>query len=183
MKRSIIGILVALVLVAGTAGTTAVSHAQAVTPLAATQPDPAAPSVGGNTQDTDQVEEQVGDQNDEAGGQAEANDPAEATIVGSVAVGDPEPADLSALAKITPEQAQAAALAANPGTTVTKTELENADGYLVYGVELSNGTDVKVDAGDGKVLRIEPVDPSESAGAQNANGGSENEGADTESGD
>jgi len=64
---------------------------------------------------------------------------------------------LKSLARITPEQAQAAALAQVPGT-VKKVELENEDGNVVYGVEIktANGeSDVKVDAGDGRVLHIE----------------------------
>lgn len=61
---------------------------------------------------------------------------------------------LKTLAKITPEQAQNAALAQVPGT-VKKVELENEDGNVIYGVEIktANGeSDVKVDAGDGRVL-------------------------------
>jgi len=57
----------------------------------------------------------------------------------------------------TPEQASAAALAQVPGT-VKKVELENEDGNVVYGVEIktANGeSDVKVDAGDGRVLHVE----------------------------
>ena len=64
---------------------------------------------------------------------------------------------LKSLARITPEQAQAAALAQVPGT-VKKVELENEDGNVVYGVEIktaSGESDVKVDAGDGRVLHIE----------------------------
>ena len=64
---------------------------------------------------------------------------------------------LKSLARITSEQAQAAALAQVPGT-VKKVELENEDGNLVYGVEIktANGeSDVKVDAGDGRVLHVE----------------------------
>jgi uncharacterized membrane protein YkoI len=64
---------------------------------------------------------------------------------------------LKSLARITPEQASAAALAQVPGT-VKKVELENEDGNLVYSVEIktANGeSDVKVDAGDGRVLHIE----------------------------
>ncbi|MDQ1466534.1 MAG: hypothetical protein QOH10_949, partial [Actinomycetota bacterium] len=63
-------------------------------------------------------------------------------------------AALPALAKITPDQAKQAALAAVPGT-VTKVALENENGSVVYGVEISaNGTttDGKIDAGNGKVL-------------------------------
>jgi uncharacterized membrane protein YkoI len=64
---------------------------------------------------------------------------------------------LKSLARIAPEQAQAAALAQVPGT-VKKVELENEDGNVVYGVEIktANGEiDVKVDAGDGRVLHVE----------------------------
>jgi uncharacterized membrane protein YkoI len=64
---------------------------------------------------------------------------------------------LKRLARITPEQAQAAALAQVPGTA-KKVELENEDGNVVYGVEIktANGeSDVKVDAGDGRVLHVE----------------------------
>ena len=64
---------------------------------------------------------------------------------------------LKSLARITPEQASAAALAQVPGT-VKKVELENEDGNVVYGVQIktANGeSDVKVDAGDGRVLHIE----------------------------
>jgi uncharacterized membrane protein YkoI len=64
---------------------------------------------------------------------------------------------LKSLARITPEQASAAALAQVPGT-VKRVELENEDGNVVYGVEIktANGdSDVKVDAGDGRVLHVE----------------------------
>jgi uncharacterized membrane protein YkoI len=64
---------------------------------------------------------------------------------------------LKSLARITPEQASAAALAQVPGT-VKKVELENENGNVVYGVEIktANGeSDVKVDAGDGRVLQVE----------------------------
>jgi len=64
---------------------------------------------------------------------------------------------LKSLARITGEQASAAALAQVPGT-VKKVELENEDGNVVYGVEIktANGeSDVKVDAGDGRVLHVE----------------------------
>jgi len=59
---------------------------------------------------------------------------------------------LASLATITPEQAKAAALAANPGATVVKVELDDENGALVYSVELSDGLDVEVDAGSAEVL-------------------------------
>ena len=61
------------------------------------------------------------------------------------------------LARITAEQARTAALASVPGTA-TSVELENEDGNLVYGVSVKTATgerDVKVDAGNGKVLHVE----------------------------
>jgi uncharacterized membrane protein YkoI len=64
---------------------------------------------------------------------------------------------LKSLARITPEQARDAALAQVPGT-VKKVDLENEDGNVVYGVEIKTAkgdSDVKVDAGDGRVLHVE----------------------------
>jgi len=66
-----------------------------------------------------------------------------------------EAAALQSQAKISASQAESAALSANPGTSVTKSELDNENGVLVYGVELSNGSDVKVDAGTGQVLHTD----------------------------
>ncbi|QSZ26746.1 PepSY domain-containing protein [Aceticella autotrophica] len=65
-----------------------------------------------------------------------------------------ESTKLSTLAKITPEQAKAEALKVAQGT-VTKVELDNENGNLVYSVDIktnTGSTDVKVDAGNGKVL-------------------------------
>ncbi|WP_167900667.1 PepSY domain-containing protein [Thermococcus sp. LS1] len=65
---------------------------------------------------------------------------------------------LQSLAKITPEQAKSAALSKVNGSVV-KVELDNENGYLVYSVEVKTGNgiikDVKVDAGDGKVLYVD----------------------------
>jgi hypothetical protein len=75
---------------------------------------------------------------------------------------------LQGLAKITADQAKAAALAAAPGNA-TKVELENEDGNLVYKVEVVGAdgkqTDLEIDAGNASVLS------------------KETEAADTESGD
>jgi len=78
------------------------------------------------------------------------------TYTCSIKVPEPEPRDLSTLAKIKADQAMAAAQAAFPGTAVKKMELDNENGCLVYSVVLSNGMDVKVDAGNGKVVHQEP---------------------------
>jgi hypothetical protein len=61
-------------------------------------------------------------------------------------------------ATISAADAEAAALAANAGTSVVKTELDDENGCLVYAVELSNGSDVKVDAGNGTLLYTEQAD-------------------------
>ena len=76
----------------------------------------------------------------------------------SIKVPKPEPANLAALAKITAEQAMAAAQAAYPGSKVQKVELENENGCLVFCVNLSNGLEVKVDAGTAAVLQHEQED-------------------------
>jgi uncharacterized membrane protein YkoI len=83
-----------------------------------------------------------------------------------------EAAALQSQATISAADAEQAALAANPGTTVVKTELDNENGVLVYSVELSNGMDVKVDAGNGKVLHTEQAgnDATEVASAENTPG-------------
>lgn len=70
---------------------------------------------------------------------------------------------LAGLATITPEQAKDAALAANPGASVVKVELDNENGALVYSVELDSGLDVKVDAGNATVLHVEQADANEGA--------------------
>jgi|UniRef100_A0A7C3SHZ9 hypothetical protein len=77
----------------------------------------------------------------------------------SIRVPQPAPTNLSSLAKITADQAMAAARAAYPGSRVQRVELENENGCLVYCVSLSNGLEVKVDAGTGIVLHQEQEDP------------------------
>ncbi len=68
-------------------------------------------------------------------------------------------ADFPALAKLTFDQAVQKALTAVQGQ-VLKTELEDENGFLVYGVEVVTADktimDVKVDAGSGKVLAMDP---------------------------
>lgn len=72
-----------------------------------------------------------------------------------------ESAALEGLAKVTPEEATAAALKAVPGTAAAA-QLENENGFVVYGIEVTtaDGTviDVKVDAGDGSVLAQDAAD-------------------------
>ncbi len=120
--------------------------------------------------DTDSVEGQCGEQvedgqKDDAEG---AETPGEADLgaqdpsyLGSIAVDqtqseglseDNEATALQGKALISAADAEAAVLAANPGASVVKTELDNENGALVYSVELDNGADVKVDAGNGDLL-------------------------------
>lgn len=167
MPRRVLSLVTVSLLLVGLLGFTVVAQAKESAPSPAPAvSEPAQAGTGGAEDkaeaakgpDTDQVEEQVGEQageQTEEGSADAALDQAEPAYTGTVSVPDPEPADLGTLAKITVDEAQAAALAANPGTTVTKVELDNENGYLVYGVELSNGSDVKVDAGNGSVLHTE----------------------------
>ena len=77
---------------------------------------------------------------------------------GTIRIENRVEADFPALAKITWGQAVQNALAAVHGQ-VLKTELEEENGFLVYGVEVVTAdkaiVDVKVDAGSGKVLAME----------------------------
>lgn len=77
---------------------------------------------------------------------------------GTIRIENRVEADFPALAKITWGQAVQKALAAVHGQ-VLKTELEEENGFLVYGVEVVTAdkaiVDVKVDAGSGKILAME----------------------------
>ena len=130
------------------------------------QPDAAEAAEG---PDTDTVEEQFGEQVEDGqpdgaeapGAEDTGPDQQDPAYTGSIPVDQAaneglseadESAALAGQATLTSDQAQAAALAANPGATVVKVELDNENGKLVYSVELSNGSDVKVDAGNGAIL-------------------------------
>jgi uncharacterized membrane protein YkoI len=114
-----------------------------------------------STTDTDTVDLQCGEQVEDGqpdGAFSGAQDP---SYAGSVAVDQvqtegmneaDEAAAMQGKATISATHAEAAALAANPGATVIQSELDNENGALVYSVELSNGADVKVDAGNGSIL-------------------------------
>uniref|UniRef100_A0A7V4G7T2 PepSY domain-containing protein n=1 Tax=Desulfobacca acetoxidans TaxID=60893 RepID=A0A7V4G7T2_9BACT len=79
----------------------------------------------------------------------------------SIKVPEPEPADLTALARISAAAAIAAAQAAFPGAPVRALLLENAKGCLIYRVFLGSGLEVQVDAGTGQVLPSESEDEEE----------------------
>lgn len=66
-----------------------------------------------------------------------------------------EAADPQGQAAISQADAETAALDANPGAKVVKTELDKEDGILAYTVELDNGVDVIVDANTGDILTSE----------------------------
>ncbi len=76
---------------------------------------------------------------------------------GSIKITNDNEANYANLSKVTLDQAIASALKAQPGKII-KAELENEDGYLVWGVEIASNNqinEVKVDAGNAKVLKTE----------------------------
>lgn len=106
--------------------------------------------VADDKNEKEEVEEANESSEDNEANESDAEDQAEAA----------ESSRLQSLATFTPEQAKSAALAQVPGT-VKKVELENEDGNVVYGVEIKTADgerDVKVDAGNGKVLHVEKDD-------------------------
>nr|WP_228042562.1 MULTISPECIES: PepSY domain-containing protein [unclassified Tychonema] len=66
-----------------------------------------------------------------------------------------ESSRLQSLAKITPQQAKAAAEAAKGGTA-SRVKLENEDGNVVYSVAIGQ-QEVSVDAGNGKILQTQSL--------------------------
>ena len=118
--------------------------------------------------DMDDVEEEVGEQieDDMDDEKEDSNDVDEQqpiyagtiTVDESQSEGMSETEETSALqakATISAADAEATALAANPNSNVVETELDNENGVLVYSVELDNGTEVKIDAGNGQILHTE----------------------------
>ena len=68
-----------------------------------------------------------------------------------------DPASLMKLARVSQQQAEAAALKVQPGQ-VLKAKLDNEDGYLVWQIDIQHGkraTEFAVDAGNGKVVAAE----------------------------
>lgn len=92
------------------------------------------------------------------GGVVFSSEVQEPSYKGSISVGQAQESDLPGLAKLSFEEAMRAALARIPGN-VLKAELEDENGYLVYGIEVVSGdrsmTEVKVDAGTGAILSLE----------------------------
>ena len=130
------------------------AFAQTDQPPAATdcngQDDDAAEAV--ETEDTDNVEEQCGPQ-DENDGEVEDTHEAGETQ-GADEVDEVAPTTSS----VTADQAQAIAEAANPGTTTLNVEFDRENGKDLWEVELDSGMDVKVDANSGVILLTEKRD-------------------------
>jgi uncharacterized membrane protein YkoI len=160
---------IALLMVGAMGAISLKAFAQTANPPAIQAQDIEDPATG---PDTDNVEEQVGEQVEDGlpdaaevpGAEDAGPDEQMPSYTGSIAVDQvategmseaDESAALQGKATISAADAEAAALAANPGATVVKTELDNENGALVYSVELSNGADVKVDAGDGAILHTD----------------------------
>lgn len=100
-----------------------------------------------NAPDTDNVEQECGDQttsDNEQESKSAESDSQDAAPTGT-------PAITAAAAQKTAEEYL------NVGAAV-KVELDDENGALVYSVEFSNGTDVKVDAMTGSVLGTEPTE-------------------------
>ncbi|MEO6057454.1 MAG: PepSY domain-containing protein [Gemmatimonadales bacterium] len=112
-----------------------------------------------------EVEEQ-----DEGQGEDKENSRGEAAEAEEAKGEHVEAARLQPLARITAAQARSAALARVPGT-VMGSVLESEDGNLVYDVKVkteSGEREVKVDAGNGKVLHVEPERAAKPAGSATA---------------
>jgi uncharacterized membrane protein YkoI len=101
--------------------------------------------------DTDNVDLQCGEQVED--GQPDGAEGSEAAEPAGNEAN--ESAALQGKAAISAAEAESAVLAANPGASVIKTELDDENGTVVYSVELSNGADVKVDAANGTILTTE----------------------------
>ncbi len=117
-------------------------------------PEPA--EVAGN--DTDNIQE--GDQNGPDTGGADEGQATQETTASEAS----DAQALASQAQITQHQAEQAALAANPGTTAVHSSLGDEDGTVVYDIELSNGSDVKVNARTGAIVA---TDSANDSGAEN----------------
>ncbi len=171
-KKALYGLLAAIGVTAGAAGIAAAATSQSAPSKTTTT---ATAEKGGEEHDGNEAPEFTSSIVDKASANeadgAEENDAAEA-------------ARLAKLATVTPDQAKAAALAAQPGK-VTKATLESEDGNVVYDIEVttSNGTvDVTIDAGNARVLQSEKEDgeKADGRGDHEENDGNESgpEGAD-----
>lgn len=80
-------------------------------------------------------------------------------IQGTIPIADDAVTPITAdMARVSEDDARAAALRAIPGATVTDVDLDEEDGFLVYEIDLWRDSvefDVTVDAGSGEVLCTE----------------------------
>jgi uncharacterized membrane protein YkoI len=160
-KRWLYGTLMAVGLTAGAAGVAnaATGASTATTPTASATAD--VPEAGDTAASATADVPEAGDTADAAGEVADQPSYQSSVTVAqgtSETAGESdESATLAPLAKISVEQAKQAALGAVPGTVVSA-QLEDENGNVVYGVEVTtaSGTvDVKVDAGNANVLSQE----------------------------
>lgn len=98
--------------------------------------------------DTDQTEIGVSETAKTLAGNSWSDDDADE-------VGEVEPSLPSG--GVTEAQARALIMAAHPGVTIMKIELEDEDGVLLYGAEFSDRTEVNVNAATGAVI-LDPED-------------------------
>ncbi len=102
---------------------------------------------------------------------AQADQPAATATVGSTQGSTTSPTTPAITAKITKEQAEQAALAAAPGSTIDHTNVQNQNGTPVYDVDFTNGGGVLIDGNTGAVIKVE------AAGADVGGHGGHNGGA------
>ena len=140
-------------------------------------PPPAAAQPGGTAADTETNDTGQKADTETAGDQSPAYSSSIKVPEQNGVSDQAEAATLAAKATVTPAQAKDAALAAAPGTA-GKVELDSENGNLVYSVEVTKagGTtvDVKVDAGNAKVLAQEAGEAGE--GAESGSEGSADDG-------
>jgi uncharacterized membrane protein YkoI len=147
-KKALYGLLAAIGVTAGAAGIAAAATSQSTPSTATTATAEKGTEAHGEGDESPAFTSSIVDKasGNEAEG-TEENDAAEA-------------ARLEKLATVTPDEAKAAALAAQPGTA-SKVELESEDGNVVYDVEVATSTgtvDLKIDAGNAKVIQTEKED-------------------------
>ena len=105
-------------------------------------PTPVQPTVMVSTQSNQDIE-----QKDSQGNDVETNDDNEVVS-----------ANVLAQVKITEAQARQIVLSANPNTTIKTIVVGDEDGKAVYEIELSNNTEVKIDAVNGSALKADKED-------------------------
>lgn len=126
------------------------------------------------------------------GTQQQSNDVQEPSLNGSVPASEvageteqQEASRLAADAKVSQSQAEAAALTSAPGT-VTASELGNENSSLIWEVDVRKAdgstVEVKVDAGDGKVLAQEADDEGGAKSTSPSQDGEQDEAGETTTG-